>query len=179
MSVLIKLNNEFIPIPEIVYIEGGTFIMGSPENEPGRWADEKQHEETVTDFEMGTFPVTFEEYDAFCDATGRDKPNDQGWGRGKRPVINVNWYDACDYCKWLSEITGDEYRLPTEEEWEYACRAGTTTTYFFGNDPKDLSKYAVYNTNKSEEVGSKLPNPAGLYDILGNVWEWTSSVYES
>ena len=90
-------------------------------------------------------------------------------------MINVSWHDAKAYCKWLSEKTGETYRLPTEAEWEYACRAGTTTKWSFGDDEKELEKYAWYNKNsddKTHPVGEKLPNPWGLYDMHGNVWEW-------
>jgi len=127
------------------------------------------------DFEIAKYPVTFEEYDLFCEDTGRKKPYDEGWGRGKRPVINVSWYDAKVYCEWLSEKTGENYRLPTKAEWEFACRAGTTTKWSFGDDEKELEKYAWYSknsNNKTHPVGEKLPNPWGLYDMYGNVFEW-------
>jgi formylglycine-generating enzyme required for sulfatase activity len=104
----------------MILVPGGTFMMGSD-----RYDSEKPiHEVTVPDFYMGQYPVTFEEYDAFCAATGKEKPGDQGWGRGKRPVINVNWQDAKDYCQWLSEQTNLPYRLPSEAEWEYVARGG-------------------------------------------------------
>jgi Zn-finger protein len=132
------------------------------------------------DFEIAKYPVTFEEYDLFCEDTGKEKPDDEGWGRGNRPVINVSWHNAKVYCEWLSEKTGENYRLPTEAEWEYSCRAGTTTKWSFGDDESELEKYAWYNKNsdgKTHEVGQKPPNPWGLYDMHGNVWEWCEDDY--
>ena len=157
------------------------FQMGSNDGDD----DEKPVYEVVFnyDFEIAKYPVTFEEYDLFCEDTGKEKPDDRGWGRGKRPVINVSWYDAKEYCKWLSKKTGEEYRLPTEAEWEYSCKAGTKTKWSFlkesdkhkGDDESELKKYAWYDKNSggtTHEVGEKLPNPWGLYDMHGNVWEW-------
>lgn len=129
-------------------------------------------------FEIAEYQVTFEEYDQFCEETGIDKPSDEGWGRGRRPVINVSWNDAVAYCKWLSEHTGESYRLPTEEKWEFAARGGSAGAYCFGDAPRQLEKYAWYEGNsgrKTHPVGEKLPNNYGLYDMHGNVWEWTSS----
>jgi len=131
-------------------------------------------------FEIGKYLITFEEYDVFCDDINRDKPNDEGWGRGRRPIINVSWYDAVAFCMWLSKKSNQKYRLPTETEWEYACRAGTTTKWSFGDEEKDLDKYAWYDKNsngKIYEVGTKLSNPWGLYDMHGNVWEWCEDWY--
>jgi formylglycine-generating enzyme required for sulfatase activity len=170
-----------IPTPVMIELPGGTFIMGSPPEEPGRWDDETQREVTVEAFAMSETPITFEQYDAFCEATGREKPDDKGLGRGNRPVINVTWHDAKAYCEWLSKETGEEYDLPSEEEWEYAARAGTTTAYFFGDDPKDLEEYAWYNENSDNQthpVKEKKPNPWGFYDILGNVWCWCRTEYK-
>ncbi|KOR28712.1 hypothetical protein TI04_10365, partial [Achromatium sp. WMS2] len=102
--------------------------------------------------------------------------DDRGWGRGNRPVINVTWDDAVAYTKWLSQQTGKDYRLPTEAQWEYAARAGSTSRYFFGDDANRLGDYAwyYYNSNsKTHPVGQKQPNAWGLYDVHGNVWEWT------
>jgi len=162
--------------PEMVWIPAGSFQMGSEEDD-----DEKPvHEVSVDGFAIGKYQVTFEEYDKFAEAMGKDKPSDSGWGRGKHPVINVSWRDAVAYAKWLSEQTGHTYRLPTEAEWEYMARAGTTTRYCFGDDESGLSDYAWYRKNSSSKthpVGEKKANAWGLHDVHGNVWEWTYSEY--
>ena len=163
-------------LPETIRVPGGKFKIGSPQGE-GCVDEHPQVELEVETFEIGKYPVTFDQYDEFCEATGRELPHDAGWGRGSRPVINVNWQDACDYCRWLSQQTGYMYRLPTEAEWEYACRAGSTTAYPFGSDPDKLKEYAVFNVNRTEPVGTKLPNNWGIYDMLGNVWEWTLDTF--
>jgi len=161
-----------------------SFLMGSNDG----YSDEKPVHRVTFDynFEIAKYPVTFEEYDLFCKDTGRKKPDDNGWGRGKRPVINVSWDDAKVYCDWLNKKLGIEenspyrYRLPTEAEWEYACRAGTTTKWSFGDNEEELEKYAWYNKNsngKTHPVGEKLPNPWGLYDMHGNVFEWCEDDY--
>jgi len=152
------------PKIEWVEIPGGMFGMGSPANEPERDDNERKHMVTLSAFKMSKYAVTFEQYDAFCDEMGFQKPGDEGWGRGKRPVINVNWEDANNFALWMG------CRLPTEAEWEYACRAGTTTAFNTGNS---LSKsQANYGGSKTTPVGSYPPNAWGLYDMHGNVWEW-------
>ena len=160
--------------PEMVKIPAGTFLMGSPEDEEGRFDDEgPQHEVTISrDFALGRYPVTFEEYDHFCEATGRDKPADLGWGRGRRPVINVSHEEARAYCAWLSKMTKASYRLPTEAAWEYACRAGTTSTYAFGDTISAQQANFSRNVGKTTEVGAYPANAWNLHDMHGNVWEW-------
>ncbi len=169
--------------PEMVAIEGGCFQMGSPESEEGRDSDEKPHEVCVEDFAIGKYEVTFEEYDRYCEATGCTKLNDRGWGRDKRPVINVSWDDAVDYAEWLSKETGKSYRLPTEAEWEYAARAGTQTAYWWGdsigaNRANCDGCGSRWDNKQTAPVGSFDPNPFGLYDTVGNVREWTCSEYK-
>lgn len=167
---------------EFVSIPAGTFTMGSPASEVDRFGNETQHQVTLSAFKMSKYEVTFEQYDLFCDATGRSKPRDQGWGRGNRPVINVSWHDATAFAEWMG------CRLPTEAEWEYACRAGTTTPFSTGNNL--TTSQANYNGNypynknpkgeyreKTTLVGSFAPNKWGLYDMHGNVWEWCSDWY--
>ena len=163
--------------PKMVRIPPGKFLMGSPENEAGRWdAEGPQHEVTISNaFEIGKYPVTFDEYDLFAKATKRKLPNDQGWGRSQRPVINVSWHDAQDYVKWLSGQTGKPYRLPTEAEWEYAARANTQTRYWWGDDID--TNNAVYNTTQTEPVGTFKANAFGLYDTAGNVLEWVQDCW--
>jgi len=169
--------------PEMVWIPAGSFKMGDIQG-GGLNREKPVHEVSVGRFAMGKYEVTFAEYDKFAEATGRKKPDDQGWGRDNRPVINVSWHDATAYAEWLSQQTGQTYRLPTEAEWEYAARAGTKTKYWWGNEIgtnkancsngscKDSFRYTA-------PVGSFAANPFKLYDILGNVWEWTCSQYES
>jgi formylglycine-generating enzyme required for sulfatase activity len=176
--------------PSMVWIAGGRFKMGDVQG--GGYSDEQPvHDVSVGRFAMGRFEVTFAEYDKFAEATGRNKPSDQGWGRGNRPVINVSWYDATAYAEWLSQQTGQKYRLPTEAEWEYAARAGTDTKYWWSNTASH--EYANYGVDSgwgglakgkdrwkyTAPVGSFAPNPFGIYDTVGNVWEWTCSEYEN
>ena len=149
--------------PAMVVIPAGELVMGSPEDEPERLDDETQRTVTLDQpFFLGETAVTFAEYDQYCDATGQKKPNDRGWGRGDRPVINVSWKDAVAYCAWLIQETGERYQLPTEAQWEYACRAGTTTPFFWGNQiTTDLANYDgdyPYNTGKKgERRGQTVP----------------------
>ena len=166
--------------PQMVWIAGGSFKMGSNNGED----DEKPvHTVKIDRFAMGKYEVTFAEYDKFTNATGRKKSDDEGWGRGNLPVINVSWNDATAYAKWLSDQTGHTYRLPTEAEWEYAARAGTTTKYWWGDsigankancgsDCGDSFKYTA-------PVGSFAANSWGLHDTAGNVWEWVQDWYGS
>jgi formylglycine-generating enzyme required for sulfatase activity len=167
------------PIIEWVEIPAGTFTMGSSGSEAEREVNEIPHQVTLRAFKMSKYEVTFEQYDAFCEATGRDKPDDKGWGRGKRPVVNVSWNDANAFAMWMG------CRLPTEAEWEYACRAGTTTPFNTGNNittaQANYNGTYPYNNNAKGEnrrktlpVGSFEPNAYGLYDMHGNVWEWCS-----
>lgn len=132
----------------------------------------------ATPFCIGRNPITFNEYDQFCRATGREMPSAGQWERGQRPVINVSWQDAKAYCVWLSAVSGCHFRLPTNGEWEYACRAGTTTKFFWGDGIDDAERYAWFNANskgETHQVGLRDPNPWGLCDMVGNVWEWVEN----
>lgn len=168
------------PIIEWVTIPAGTFLMGSPETTSVKDNDETPHLVTLSSFKMSKYEITFEQYDAFCEATGRRKPIDKGMGRGNKPVINVSWTDAQDFAEWVGG------RLPTEAEWEYACRAGTTTTYNTGEclHTDNVNYNGDYtpipgceegvDLHTTTPVGSYKPNAWGLYDMHGNVSEWVS-----
>jgi len=146
--------------------------MGS---EKGEVHEKPVHKVYLDAFYIDKYEVTFARYDAFCDATGRTKPSDKGWGRGSRPAINVSWNDSKAYCEWTGK------RLPTEAEWERACRAGTATAYSFGDTPGFLGNYAWNSANSGKmthPVGEKSPNAFGLYDVHGNVWEWCADWYD-
>ena len=161
--------------PELVVIPAGKFMMGSTEEEEGgREGERPRHRVTIAQrFAIGRYPVTFDEYDRFCQAMGCNKPEDQGWGRGRQPAINVSRQDAQEYIAWLSQETGRAYRLPSEAEWEYACRAGTTTRYSFGDaiTPKDAN-YDNSGLRRTSEVGAYPPDRWNVHDMHGNVWEW-------
>ncbi len=194
----------FVMVP----IRGGEFVMGSPDTEKGRKPDEgPQHKVKISPFWMERCEVTWNEYELFMypdeerrmratirtDAAG-DKLADAvthpskpyvemsfGMGKDGFPAIAMTQHAANKYCQWLSAKTGQFYRLPTEAEWEYACRAGTTTAYFFGDDPAKLADYGWYEQNsdfKYQKVGKRKPNPWGLYDMCGNVVEWCLDQYD-
>ncbi len=159
--------------PEMVWLPGDRFVMGDDESSIDR--EKPAHEVELSPFSVGKYPVTFEEYDAFCEAMGKEKPDDENWGRGRRPAINVDWDDAVAYCRWLGEQTGVNYCLLTEVQWEYACRAGSRTSFCFGDSEEELGEYAWYRANsegQTHSVGEKKANAWGLYDIHGNVLEW-------
>lgn len=182
-------------------IPAGEFTMGS---ESSSKADEKPvHQVKISPFWMGTYEVTWnlfepflykdyeitkstdgeisEEIDAVTRPTKPYLDMTFGFGKDGQPALAMTHYNAIQFCKWLYIRTGDFYRLPTEAEWEYACRAGSETEYFFGDDASELSEYAVYSENSESEtakVGSKKANAWGLYDMLGNVSEWTYDQYD-
>ena len=161
--------------PELAGLDPGSFKMGSEEG-----SDDEKPVRDVTigyRFAMGRYPVTFEEYDRFAESTGRDRPGDAGWGRGRRPVINVSWNDGKAYAVWLADETGKGYRLPTEAEWEYACRAGTETAYSCGDEIGEKDANFGKTKGKTTKVGSYLANPWRLFDMHGNVWEWVEDVW--
>ena len=125
-------------------------------------------------FYMSATTVTFDQYDAFCDATGYPKPDDAN-GRGRYPVVNVNIPDAVAFCEWLSKLTNSTIRLPEEDEWVYAARGGNKSKNYKYNGSDNLDDVAWHIRNSKDyihEVGTKLPNELGLYDMLGNIWEW-------
>jgi formylglycine-generating enzyme required for sulfatase activity len=169
--------------PEMVVIPAGTFTMGSPSSEAGRYGDEgpQQTIRIPRSIAVGRFEVTFAEWDA-CVAgggCGGHRPNDQGWGRGNRPAINVSWQDAQAYVSWLNQrVPGAGYRLLTEAEWEYAARAGTTTAYPWGSSIGRGNANcdgcgSQWDNRQTGPVGSFAANAFGLHDMHGNVREWT------
>jgi formylglycine-generating enzyme required for sulfatase activity len=183
-------------------IPGGTYMMGSPETDSTAAADQMpQFEVKVDSFWIGTHEVSYEVYNIFRDKSLDLAPSDTvewnvdayarpsppyedptfGMGRDGFPAVSMTQFAALQFCKWLSEKTGEFYRLPTEAEWEYACRAGTTTASYFGDDPSQLDAHAWHYENSDEayhKLGEKEANPWGLYDMLGNVSEWTLDQYQ-
>ncbi len=184
-------------------ISGGTFIMGS---ETGKSDESPAHKVAVDDFWMGAYEITWDQYQLFADRNidadtdpGRDDEVNlevdavaaattpyvdmsHGMGRKGYPVVNITEYAALMFCKWLSAKTGRFYRLPTEAEWEYAARAGSTSDYAYGKDTSQLKEYAWYRVNspdKYQQVGKKEPNANGLYDMHGNVAEWTMDQFDA
>ena len=172
--------------PEMVVVPSGSFMMGSPPSEEGRWDEEGPVHRVMIGarFAVGVYEVTFEEWDACVSAGGCGgyRPDDEGWGRGQRPVINVSWEDAQAYVAWLSGETGEAYRLLSEAEWEYVARAGTTTRYHWGDDiGRNLANCDGCGSRWDDEltspVGSFGANAFGLYDVHGNVEEWVEDCW--
>lgn len=152
--------------PTMIVVPAGAFIMGSPESEDGHSDDEGPRHEVIfaKPFAVSKFEVTFEQWDACVAARRCPQVSDGGFGRGTRPVINLNWNDAQQYAIWFSRITGKSYRLLSEAEWEYVARAGTTTSYSFGDDEAALGQYAWYSENsdgQTHPVGEKKSNAFG------------------
>ncbi len=178
-----KTSRYLSQFPQMVTLPKGQFVMGSPHEEVKRSLNNVPQHMVRIDYELavGKYPVTFHQWDV-CVKDGGTKyiPSDNGWGRGNSPVINVSWDDIQLYLRWLSKVTGKTYRLLSEAEWEYAARAGSQTTYSFGDDEKELGRYAWFDENsggKTHPVGEKLPNSFGLYDMHGNVFEWTQDCW--
>ncbi|WP_091653239.1 formylglycine-generating enzyme family protein [Algoriphagus ornithinivorans] len=203
--VLFEAYTQVIPGTQVKFtmvpIPGGSFLMGSANK---KYSDETPaHRVEIEPFWMGTHEVTWDAFELFLDKNyetaisegpigqvvdGLSRPSlpylDMTFGMGKegKPAIGMTQYGAIQYCHWLYLKTGIFYRLPTEAEWEYAAKAGTESTYFFGEDADKLSEYAWIGENSNEstqKVGSKKANPWGLFDIYGNVMEWTSDQYEA
>ena len=160
---------------EFVLVMGETYMMG---DSSGQDKDASpSHEVTIGNFFMGKNEVTFEQYDLFCEEDSRAKPDDAGWGRGNRPVINVDWHDGVAFTEWLSKKSGRVLRLPTEAEWEYAARGGTATVYWWGDVWQDQMGVCQkcgteWDGRMTAPVGTFQPNPYGLHDMTGNVYEW-------
>ena len=162
------LSNER-PEIEFADIPAGTFIMGSPADEMGRNDDETPHQVTIHAFKMSKYMVTIDQYNQFCDATGRKRPWYGRNSQGSLPVSQVTWYDAVAFAEWMG------CRLPTEAEWEYAARANTTTPFYTGDSL--TNDQANFKGKEPMPVGSFPPNAFGLYDMHGNIWEWTNDWY--
>ena len=170
--------------PDMVVIPAGTFTMGSAETENGHSQSEApQRAVGIAAFALGQYEVTFEEWDA-CVAGGgcMHRPADRGWGRGRRPVILISWDDAKEYVAWLSRKTGRTYRLPSEAEWEYAARAGTTTRFYWGdelgrNQANCFGCGSEWDDKQTAPVGSFAANQFGLHDMHGNVKEWVEDCW--
>ena len=188
--------------PEMVVVPSGSYMMGTPEGVAVRsFSGEPQHRVTIAySFAVGVYEVTFDQWDACVRAggCGRYRPSDLGWGRGKHPAVNVNWEDAWGYADWLTERTGEEYRLLSEAEWEYVARAGTRMEWFWGETAENQCRHANgYDAGAHAElrrerhgpaacedewtftapVGSYQPNRFGLHDVLGNVREWVNDCF--
>ena len=168
--------------PELVVVPAGRFRMGCVSGRDCEDDEQPVHEVELASFALGVYEVTFEEYERFVQATGHRRPNDGDWGRGGRPVIDVSWEDAEAYVAWLSRETGEAYRLPSESEWEYAARAGSTTRYSWGQDvgrnrANCRSCGSRWDADRTAPAGSFAANGWGLHDMHGNVWEWVADCW--
>lgn len=164
---------------ELVTVEGGLFIMGCKDDACNE--DEKPlHKATLKTFSMGKYEVKVSEYKVFCEQSGHAMPKVPDWGwNDNHPIVNVSYFDAVAFCEWLSKKKGENYRLPTEAEWEFAARGGKKSKDYAFSGSNDVNTVAVYikNAKSVEMVGSKLANELGIYDMSGNAYEWCSDWY--
>ena len=174
---------KMVDIPAGIYRMGDTVGDGSKDEKP-------VHVVEIKAFRMGAYEVTFDEYDAYAHAIeGKgavnndhfvsNLPDDNGWGRGNRPVFNVSWDEAQGYITWLNEQTGRHFRLPTAAEWEYAARAGTVSNYYWGDKFVPIRANGANSVKQTTPVGQYPANQFGLYDMVGNVYEWVQDCYHS
>jgi formylglycine-generating enzyme required for sulfatase activity len=163
---------------DLVLIEGGGFTMG---NDMGEEDEKPAHEVHLSNFYISRYELTVKQYREYCEKTGRNMPEASIQWRDEHPMTHVSWEDAKMYCKWLSETTGETYRLPTEAEWEYVARGGISGTAYSVSGTTDLDSYAWHRGTAGGyahyEVGQLRPNELGIYDIIGNVWEWCEDWY--
>ncbi len=177
-------NRILLTADDWVWLEGGEFLMGSPEDEEGRFEDERQHWVRVDSFGLMKTAVTWGMYKRYCAATSAALPERPRFSYDdNHPVVNVDWYNALAYAEWLSRESGWRCRLPTEAEWEYACRAGTETRYWWGNaigrnQANCKGCGSRWDNKRTAPVKSFPPNPWGLYEMHGNVEEWTASAFD-
>lgn len=166
ITLTLEAQNDFI---NWVEVKGGSFSIG-------------ENQITISDFFMSATEITFDQYDDFCEAKGKKKPDDKGWGRGNRPVMQVSWYDAIEFSEWLSKETGTKVRLPSQNEWLYAALGGNKSKaylYSGSNSWKEVSWSEMNSDDKTQPVGIKNPNELGLYDMSGNLWEWCADWLEN
>ncbi len=180
-DVVNSIGMKFVRVPK------GTFLMGSPRGNPNADLDERQHEVTISrDFSIGAFECTQEQYERVMGKNPsqfQDPRNKES--TANHPVERISWNDAAEFCRRLSELpaekaAGRSYRLPTEAEWEFACRGGSAGEFAFGDDAAALGDYAWYEPNgggQTHPVGQKRPNAFGIYDMHGNAWEWCADWY--
>lgn len=179
LNVLAQTGEKTVKIPETIAVEGGSFQMGDAEGD----ADEKPvHQVTVNDFRIGKYEVTVAEYRNYCENTGRSMPAAPSWGwQDDHPMVNITWWDASSYCLWLSRMSKQKFRLPTEAEWEYAARGGNKSLNLPYSGGKSIDKVGWYVNNMRESttksVGKLAPNELGIYDMSGNAWEWCSDFF--
>lgn len=202
---LAKADTDTNIIQGMVFVEGGSFQMGSPD--PDKY-DLPAHTVTLSDYYIGQYEITFKEYDRFCISTAHRKPDDHDWGRGNKPVMDVDWTDTIAFCNWKSLSEGlppaydtntlellDEsgrptwditrvkgYRLPTEAEWEFAARGGKKSKgYIFSgsNNPDEVAWYSGNTYFRPQRVGLKKPNELGIYDMSGNLWEYCNDYFST